>query len=99
MARRRSARTGRPRRPRPGRPGRNGQREKLVKQFDKNGDGWLNREERKAAREFLSQQGDNLARRGPGRPGGLGRLAEPDYAPARPEADARGCQVVPRCAA
>ena len=46
---------------------------KLVKQFDKNGDGWLNREERKATREFLSQQGDNRARGGPRGPGGFGR--------------------------
>ena len=39
---------------------------KLVKQFDKDGDGRLNNEERKAAREFLAQQP-----RGRG-PGGLG---------------------------
>jgi hypothetical protein len=36
---------------------------KLVKQFDKNGDGWLNLEERKAAREYLKTQPSN---RGPG---------------------------------
>ena len=40
---------------------------KLVEQFDKNGDGWLNIEERKAARESLKQQNNN---RGPGGPGG-----------------------------
>jgi hypothetical protein len=44
-----------------------GQETKLVKQFDQNGDGWLNTAERKAAREFIVQQGRN---RGPGGPGG-----------------------------
>src|SRR5262249_37063794 len=42
---------------------------KLVKQFDKDGDGRLNKEERKAAREFLKKQGGG---RGRG-PGGFGR--------------------------
>lgn len=32
------------------------QERKLVAQFDKNADGWLNAEERKAAREFLASQ-------------------------------------------
>jgi Ca2+-binding EF-hand superfamily protein len=47
-----------------------GQIRKLVKQFDKNGDGWLNKEERKVAREFLKKE-----RAGGGggfRPGGFG---------------------------
>ncbi|HJZ53458.1 MAG TPA: CotH kinase family protein [Gemmataceae bacterium] len=39
-----------------------GQERKLVKEFDKNGDGWLNKEERQAAREFLKKDGG----RGPG---------------------------------
>jgi hypothetical protein len=51
-----------------GGPGFGGVREpmKLVKQFDKNGDGWLNAAERKAAREFLKNQdnGDGFGRRG-----------------------------------
>src|SRR5947208_4062983 len=34
-----------------------GQVRKLVKQFDKNGDGGLNQEERKAAREFIKKGG------------------------------------------
>ncbi len=42
-----------------------GQRRKLLKQFDKDGDGRLNREERQAARDFLKKQGG-------GRPGGFG---------------------------
>jgi len=45
---------------------------KLVKQFDKDGSGWLNAEERKAARAHLATQ----PRRGPfgrGGPGGPGR--------------------------
>src|SRR5262245_13739857 len=46
----------------PGGPGMQ-QEIKLVKQFDKNGDGWLNLEERKAAREYLKTQQSN---RGPG---------------------------------
>src|SRR5438552_2180210 len=40
---------------------------KLVKQFDKNGDGWLNKEERKAARDFLKKE-----RASGGGPGGFG---------------------------
>jgi Ca2+-binding EF-hand superfamily protein len=59
--------------PGPGGPGGMMAEKKLVKQFDENGDGWLNREERKAAREFLSQQGDNRGRGGPRGPGGFGR--------------------------
>jgi hypothetical protein len=38
-----------------GPPGR--QELKVVKQFDKNGDGWLSATERKAAREYVSQRG------------------------------------------
>src|SRR6266576_2448857 len=40
-----------------------GQQRKLVKEFDKDGDGRLNNEERKAAREFIKKQGG---------PGGFG---------------------------
>lgn len=43
------------------------QERKLVKQFDQNGDGWLNNDERKAARQFLAQQPRG---RGPGGFGG-----------------------------
>src|SRR5436190_17154690 len=46
-----------------------GQVRKLVKQFDKDGDGRLNKEERKAAREFLKKDG----RGGPGGKGGFGK--------------------------
>src|SRR5262249_8949072 len=50
----------------PGGPGgMMGQRRKLVAQFDKDGDGRLNREERKAAREFLKKE------RAGGGPGGF----------------------------
>src|SRR5262245_3203738 len=49
----------------PGQPQR-----KLVKQFDKDGDGKLNREERQAARAFIKTSGGG--RRGPGGPGGFG---------------------------
>src|SRR4051812_9635580 len=52
----------------PGGPG--GQQVKLVKQFDKNGDGWLNKEEREAARAFLKTNGGG--RRGGRGPGGRG---------------------------
>ncbi len=42
--------------PGPGGPGGMMGETKLVKQFDENADGWLNREERKTAREFLNQR-------------------------------------------
>jgi Ca2+-binding EF-hand superfamily protein len=58
--------------PRPGGPmmmmgGPMGGQRKILKQFDKDGDGRLNREERQAAREFLKKQGGG---RRPG-PGGM----------------------------
>src|SRR5689334_14505845 len=40
-----------------------GEKQKLVKQFDKDGDGRLNKEERTAAREFLKKE--RAAGRGP----------------------------------
>jgi len=46
------------------------QKTALVKQFDRNGDGWLNNEERKAARVFLRTNGNNGRRGGPRRPRG-----------------------------
>ncbi|MBI3864810.1 MAG: CotH kinase family protein [Planctomycetia bacterium] len=51
-----------------------GQERKLVKQFDKNGDGWLNNEERLAARESLKTERANGGNRGGGfgPPGGFG---------------------------
>src|SRR5438067_7870410 len=66
----------------PGGPGGfMGQQRKLVKQFDKNGDGWLNKEERQAAREFLKKEraegggrgGFGRGRGGFGPPGMFGR--------------------------
>ncbi len=59
----------------PGRGGPMGGAErKLVKQFDKNDDGWLNQTERKAAREAPNSQPQRgrggLGRRGPGGRGG-----------------------------
>jgi spore coat protein CotH len=56
----------------PGGPGGfMGQQRKLVKQFDKNGDGWLNKDERQAAREFLKKDGAGRGGFGRGR-GGFG---------------------------
>src|SRR5712671_4939900 len=56
----------------PGGPGGPmGQQRKLLKQFDKNGDGWLNTEERAVARAFLKSQGAGR-RGGFGPPGGFG---------------------------
>jgi len=52
------------------------QERKIVKQFDKNGDGWLNLEERTAARDFLKQQ-PPPPRRGPGPRGGNREPAKP----------------------
>jgi hypothetical protein len=55
-----------------------GQEQKLVKQFDKDGDGRLNREERTAARDFIKQEraagrgGRGFGPGGPGGPGGFG---------------------------
>src|SRR5207247_4422933 len=62
----------------PGGPGRGGfggvqQKTKLVKQFDKNGDGRLDIAERKAAREFLAQErAEGRGPRGFGGRGGRG---------------------------
>src|SRR5207247_1380503 len=63
--------------------GMNQQQTKLVKQFDKDGNGWLNATERKAAREFLAKEraegrgprgfGGRGGRGGPGGPGSGGR--------------------------
>src|SRR5437899_9476856 len=55
---------------------------KLVKQFDKDGNGWLNAEERKAAREFLAKEGAGRNRRGPwGGPRGFRRPGESQTTP------------------
>lgn len=86
----------------PGGPGGPmGQKRELVKQFDKNGDGRLNREERQAAREFLQKERANMGQRGfgfrggPGGPGGFGPTSRPAgfarFAPtSRPAGDAFG---------
>jgi spore coat protein CotH len=56
---------------------------KLVKKFDKNGDGWLNLEERNAAREYLKTQQSN---RGPGgRRGGRPGFGPPGRETAAPK--------------
>ncbi|MBI5388184.1 MAG: CotH kinase family protein [Verrucomicrobia bacterium] len=71
--------------PGPGGPGGMMQpKRELVKQFDRNGDKWLNNDERKAAREFLSQQGADRRRGGPGgRRGGFGPRGD-SQEPAQP---------------
>src|SRR2546426_3989728 len=71
----------------PGGPGGMQQETKLLKQFDKDGDGRLNPAERKAAREFLQKEGASGrgpsgfggrgGRRGPGGFGGRGENQEP----------------------
>ena len=53
-----------------------GQQRKIVKDFDKNGDGWLNQEERAAARESLKNAGGGFGK-GFGGPKGLGKGGEP----------------------
>ena len=68
----------------PGGPGGMGgpptqQEIKLVDQFDRNGDKWLNIEERKAARESVVKQRAAQPQRGPGR-GGPGRGGPPKAA-------------------
>ncbi len=59
----------------PGGPGAMMQETKLVKQFDKNGDKRLSKEERQAAREYLAQQRGNRSSFGPG--GGRGGFGRP----------------------
>ena len=58
-----------------------GQKRTLLKQFDKNGDGWLNKEERQAAREFIKKEAASRpGRRGggfPGGPAGFGPTSRP----------------------
>jgi hypothetical protein len=74
---------------RPGGPGGfggpMGQVRQLVKQFDKDGDGRLNKEERKAAREFLKKERPGgRGGFGPGRPGGFGPGRPGGFGPGRP---------------
>ncbi|MBS0207287.1 MAG: CotH kinase family protein [Planctomycetes bacterium] len=45
---------------------------KLVKQFDQNDDGWLNSQERQAARKYLADNPQPRGPFGPGGPGGFG---------------------------
>src|SRR5687767_4642383 len=55
-----------------GGPGGMGQERKLVAQFDKDKNGWLNTEERQAAREFIKKErAAGRGGRGPGGPGGF----------------------------
>lgn len=80
----------------PGGPG--GEERQLVKQFDANGDGWLNAEERAAAREFLKQ--NPAPQRGPGGGGAGGPGGGPGAGPggrARPQREpaAPGPRVTP----
>src|SRR5438876_9281586 len=49
-----------------------GQKRKVVERFDKNGDGWLNAEERAVAREAIKKEGGNRGGFGKGGPGGKG---------------------------
>lgn len=66
----------------PGGPGGMMRERKLVKQFDQNGDGWLNAAERKAARESLKQPDGERRFGGPGG-GGFGPRRE-NQEPAKP---------------
>jgi spore coat protein CotH len=52
------------------------EKRKLVERFDKNGDGWVDREERAAAREFLKADGRG-GKFGFGGPKGFGKGGEP----------------------
>lgn len=65
----------------PGGPGDINQVRKIVAQFDRDGDGRLNREERQTAREWLKTQGGGRRFGGPGGPRGRfgpgGETAEP----------------------
>lgn len=66
----------------PGGPGGMGgpptqQEIKLLTKFDKNGDKWLNAEERKDARESVVKERASQPQRGPGRRGGPAKAAVP----------------------
>ncbi len=66
----------------PGGPGMMGPTRALLKQFDKNNDGWLNKEERQAAREFVKKEAASRPGRGGfgfrGGPGMMGPTTRPD---------------------
>src|SRR5436190_15658 len=64
----------------PGGFGPGGQERKVVKDFDKNGDGWLNDEERKAARESVKKDGGGFGKGGFG-PKGFGKGDMPEAKP------------------
>src|SRR5512134_3320313 len=57
-----------------GGPGR--EERKLVERFDADGDGLLNAEERRAARESLKSEPAGRGGRRPGPPGGMGGMGE-----------------------
>src|SRR5206468_11721935 len=59
-----------------GPPGFGKEKRKLVEQFDKNGDGWLNQEERAAAWEFAKANGRGGGKGG-FQKGGFGKGGEP----------------------
>jgi hypothetical protein len=54
-----------------------GQELKLVKQFDKNNDGWLNADERKAARQYSPGRGGRGGRGFRGGRGGFSSASSP----------------------
>ncbi|HZZ79821.1 MAG TPA: CotH kinase family protein [Gemmataceae bacterium] len=62
-----------------GGPGKMNQRRKLVAQFDKDGDGRLNDEERQAAREFVKKEGGKG--KGGFGPGGFGKKGPGGFGP------------------
>ena len=61
-----------------------GQKRKLVKEFDKNGDGWLNKDERAAAREAV-KKGGGFGAGGFGPKGGFGNGSDMPIAKAGPK--------------
>src|SRR4051794_8546566 len=54
-----------------------GQARKILKEFDTNGDGWLNKDERAQARESLKKNGGGFGGKGFGGKGGFGKGVEP----------------------
>lgn len=61
-----------------------GQKRKLVKEYDRNGDGWLNKEEREAARDAV-KKGGGFGPGGFGPKGGFGKGADMPIAKAGPK--------------
>lgn len=74
--------------------GPNAQKRKILKDFDKDGSGWLNKEERASAREFLKK--NPMSKGGPfgkGVPGGKGGFGPPGFGKGKQDPPKPGAKV------